>query len=96
LALPLGQGLPDEGVMRRPNINPSIRQPSAKPTLMGLSNLSATDDIHTKPIEVNVLALEDTNHHPAQGLEMSDIVPEVLALTQIFMQRMIETGSRGH
>jgi hypothetical protein len=52
--------------------------------------------MHSKPIQVNVLALKDANHHPAQSLEMSDIAPEVLALTQIFMQRMIETGSRCH
>jgi len=61
----------------------------------GVGGLS-THHMHSESIQVNVLALKNANHHPAQGLEVSDITPEVLILTQIFMQRMIETGSRCH
>jgi hypothetical protein len=63
---------------------------------MGLSIGGSTHHMHSKSIQVNALALKDTNYHPTQGLEMPDIVPEVLALTQIFIQRMIEAGSRCH
>jgi hypothetical protein len=78
------------------DINASIRQPSAKPSLVGLSDLSATNDIHAEPVEMNVLAFNHTNHHPAERLQVTDILPLNLALIQISRQRIIKTGSREH
>jgi hypothetical protein len=42
------------------------------------------------------LALDDPQHHPANTLDMSDIPPQVLALTQINIQRTIQVGTWSH
>jgi hypothetical protein len=93
---PLGQGLPDQGMMSSHDINPSIQQPSAKPSLVRLSDLGTAFDIHAKPIEMHVLTLEHTDDYPTQGLEITDILPLNLTLTQIARQRIIKTGSWRH
>jgi hypothetical protein len=46
---PRAQGLSNHGVMSSNDINASIRQPSAKPSLMGLCDLSAAFHIQAKP-----------------------------------------------
>jgi hypothetical protein len=76
------------------DLDAAIGQPSAKASLVGLRNLSAADHIHAKPIEMNGLALNHANHHPAECLQVTRILPLNLALTQISRQRIIKTGSR--
>lgn len=60
---------------------------------MRLRDLSATDDIHAKAAEMNVLALNHANHHLDQRLQVTDILPSDVALTQIVRQRIIRPGS---
>jgi hypothetical protein len=72
------------------NINPAIRQPSPKSSLMGLGKLSTTDDIHTKAVKMNVVALNHANHHPAKRFEVTSILPHDVTLTQKIIQRIIE------
>jgi hypothetical protein len=52
--------------------------------------------MYSKSVEMDMLALEDADDHPAQCLEMPHITPESWALTQIIVQRMIEAGGRSH
>jgi hypothetical protein len=82
LTAPLGQGLPEQGMMGSNDINPAIRQPSAKPSLVRLCNLGAAFDIHAEPIEMHVLTLDHSDNHPTQGLQMTDILPLNLTLTR--------------
>jgi len=58
--------------------------------------LGATFDLHAKPIEVDVLTLDHADYHPAQGLQMTRITPLIVTLTQIIIQRIIESGSWSH
>lgn len=78
------------------DVNPSIRQPSAKPSLVRLGNLGTAFDIHTEPIKMHVLTLDYADDHPTQGLQVTDILPLNLTLTQIARQRIIKTGSWRH
>ena len=55
------------------DINAAIRQPTPKPSLVRLGKLSATGDIHAKPIEMNVLALDHADDHPAERSQMTGI-----------------------
>jgi hypothetical protein len=78
------------------DINPSIRQPTPKPSLVGLSKLSATGDVHAKPIKVNVLTFNHADDHPAERLQVASILPHNVTLTQKIIQRIIESGSGSH
>lgn len=78
------------------DINSSIRQPLSKSSLMGLGQLSTADDVYPKPIEMYILALNDADHHPAERLEVTRILPHDVTLTQKIIQRIIESGSGGH
>ena len=53
-------------------------------------------DLSPKPVEMNILTLNHADHHPAQSFEMSGITPLNLTLTQILIQRIIESGSGSH
>jgi hypothetical protein len=45
---------------------------------------------------MDLLALDQAQHHPADSLDMPDISPQILALTQINIQRIIQMGSWSH
>ena len=94
--LPLGQGLPDEGVMSANDINPAIGQPAAKPLLVRLGKLGTAFDVYAKPVKIHVLTFDHTDDHPTQGLQLTGILPLNLTLTQIARQRIIKTGSWRH
>jgi hypothetical protein len=93
---PSRQSLLHQQMVGGTDINPSTRQPTPKPSLVRLGKLSTTRNIHAKPIEMNVLTLDDADDHPAERSQMTDILPLHLALTQISRQRIIKTGSRSH
>jgi len=78
------------------HLYPTVRQPPTKPSLMGLSVLCPALDINSKSIEMDILALDHANHHPAQGLEVASVAPLDLTLTEIIIQRIIEAGSGCH
>jgi hypothetical protein len=59
---------------------------------MRLGNLGTALHIYPKSIEMNILALNHANDHPTERLEMTDILPLNIALTQILSQRMIKDG----
>lgn len=75
------------------HVNASMRQPAPKPTLLRLSIGHPTHYIHRKSAEVEILALNHASDHPAQCFKRSRIAPDILRLTQIFRQRLIEMGS---
>ena len=68
---------------------------------MGLGNLSATDNIYAKAIEMNVLALDhairlrwsEALHHLAKRLQVMSILPQDV---QKIIQCIIESGSGSH
>lgn len=93
---PLAEGLSNQPLMYSCHVNPSVGEPSSKPSLVRLSIGCPTHHMHSKSVEMDILALKDADAHPAQRLKMPHVTPEVLALTQIIMQRMIKTGSRCH
>jgi len=64
-----------EQVMDLSHINSAIGQPPRKATLVGLGELSTTNDIHPKSFEVDVLALDDANDHPAQRFQVTHVFP---------------------
>jgi hypothetical protein len=55
-------------MMSRNAIAALIRQPSAKPSLVRLSDLGTTFDIHAKPMEMTALTLEHRDDHPTSGV----------------------------
>jgi hypothetical protein len=71
--------------MRAGQIDAAIIQPASETALVWLSKACLAVNMDSETIEVNVLAVNQSAHHPAQGSQMMDILPWRLELTHELM-----------
>ncbi len=58
------------------------QQPTSKAPLVRLGKLGTAEDIDAKPVEMNLLAVDDAHDHPAQGWPVVGVLPGDVPLTQ--------------
>jgi hypothetical protein len=58
----------DKDMVCRHDGDAAIGEPSSKSPLVRLSTGGTTENVDAKSIEVDALALNDANHHPAECL----------------------------
>src|SRR5438552_15724246 len=87
----LSEGLLHERAIESMYLDLVVVEPAAKPPDRALTIAGSTDNKRRPSAQANRTGVDQTHHHPGQGLEVTKVQP-ISMLTEHLNQRIIQVG----